>query len=116
MAVLGTGALAALRGYLWVQDGEYLKASLLGLGSVLGAVLAGWGWWRWKQARRRVYDPVLIREKVSRIAFDAEIQVTAVIPKTTRLPRAVELLTPVASAYPPLPASRRGGVRRKQRP
>ena len=99
MAVLGAGALAALRGYLWVQDGEYLKASLLGLGSVLGAVLASWGWWRWKQARKRVYDPVLIREKVSRIAFDAEIQVTAVIPKTTRLPRAVELLSPVASAY-----------------
>ena len=25
MAVLGVGALAALRGYLWVQDGEFLK-------------------------------------------------------------------------------------------
>ena len=99
MAVLGAGALAVLRGYLWVQDGEYLKAALLAAGSVLGAVLAGWGWWRWKQARRRVYDPVLIREKVSRIAFDAEFQVTAVIPKTTRLPRAAELLAPVASAY-----------------
>ena len=99
MAVLGAGALAVLRGYLWVQDGEYLKAALLAAGSVVGAVLAGWGWWRWKQARRRVYDPVLITEKVSRIAFDAEIQVTAVIPKTTRLPRAAELLAPVASAY-----------------
>ena len=44
MAVLGVGALIALRGYLWVQDGEILKASLLGLGSVLGLTVAGWGW------------------------------------------------------------------------
>ena len=57
MAVLGAGALAALRGYLWVQDGEFLKASLLGAGAVLGLTVAGWGWWRWKQARSRVYDP-----------------------------------------------------------
>ena len=61
MAVLGVGALAALKGYLWVQDGEILKASLLGLGSVLGLTVAGWGWWRWKKARNRVYDPLLIR-------------------------------------------------------
>ena len=33
MAVLGAGALAALKGYLWVQDGEILKASLLAAGS-----------------------------------------------------------------------------------
>ncbi len=99
MAVLGAGALAALRGYLWIQDGEVWKAALLGLGSVLGLTVAGWGWWRWKQARNRVYDPMLIREKVSRIAFDAELQVTAIIPRTTRLPRAGELLTPVAAAY-----------------
>ncbi len=38
MAVLGAGALAALRGYLWVQDGEIWKAALLGLGS------RPWGW------------------------------------------------------------------------
>ena len=30
MAVLGLGALAALKGYLWVQDGEIWKAALLG--------------------------------------------------------------------------------------
>ncbi len=99
MAVLGVGALAAVRGYLWVQDGEYLKASLLGLGAVSGAVVAGWGWWRWKQARSRVHDPLLIREKVSRIAFDAELQVIAVLPEATRPQRAEELLGAVAAAY-----------------
>ena len=99
MAVLGAGALAALRGYLWVQDGEYLKASLLAAGSILGAIIAGWGWWRWKQARSRVHDPILIREKVSRIAFDAELQVVAVLPADTGPQRAKELLEPVAAAY-----------------
>ena len=42
LAVLGVAALIALRGYLWVQDGEILKASLLGAGSALGLGLAGW--------------------------------------------------------------------------
>ena len=99
MAVLGVGALAAVRGYLWVQDGEIWKAALLGPGSALGLTVAGWGWWRWKQARSRVYDPLLIREKVSRVAFEAELQLTAVIPGTERLPRIGELLTPLVAAY-----------------
>ena len=99
MAVLGAGALLALRGYLWVQDGEFLKASLLGAGSVLGLTVAGWGWWRWKQSRSRVYDPILIGEKVSRIAFEAELQVVAVLPERGRIQRAEELLEGVAAAY-----------------
>ena len=99
MAVLGAGALLALRGYLWVQDGEILKASLLVAGSVLGLTVAGWGWWRWKQGRNRVYDPLIIREKVGRIAFDAELQVIAVVPAGDGPHRAEELLEPVAAAY-----------------
>ena len=99
MAVLGVGALAALKGYLWVQDGEFLKASLLGAGSILGLTVAGWGWWRWKQARSRVYDPLLIKEKVGRIAFDAELQVVAVLPDSAGEQRAKEVLEPVAAAY-----------------
>ena len=99
MAVLGVGALLALRGYLWVQDGEVLKATLLGLGSALGLTVAGWGWWRWKQGRNRVYDPLIIREKVGRVAFDAEIQLVAVVPAGDGPHRAEELLEPVAAAY-----------------
>ena len=99
MAVLGIGALAALKGYLWVQDGEIWKAALLGTGTALGLLAGGWAWWRWKKARKRVEDPILIQEKVSRIAFDAEIQVTAIMPETTRPQRATELLGPVAAAY-----------------
>ena len=43
MAVLGVGALIALRGYLWVQDGEILKTALLAAGSALGADRGGAG-------------------------------------------------------------------------
>ncbi len=99
MAVLGLGALAALKGYLWVQDGEMWKAALLGTGTALGLAAGGWAWWRWKRARSRIEDPILIQEKVSRIAFDAEIQVTAVLPADTGRQRAGELLGPVAAAY-----------------
>ena len=99
MAVLGIGALAALKGYLWVQDGEIWKAALLGAGTSLGLAAAAWAWWRWKKARSRVEDPILIREKVSRIAFDAELQVTAIVPSRTGPQRAGELLGPVAAAY-----------------
>ena len=99
MAVLGLGALAALKGYLWVQDGEIWKAALLGTGTALGLAAGGWAWWRWKKARSRVHDPLLIKEKVSRIAFDAELQVVAVLPLDTAPQRAGELLGPVAAAY-----------------
>ena len=99
MAVLGIGVLAALKGYLWVQDGEIWKAALLGTVTALGLVVGGWAWWRWKKSRKRVEDPILIQEKVSRIAFDAEIQVVAVLPADTGQHRARELLGPVAAAY-----------------
>ena len=99
MAVLGIGALAALKGYLWVQDGEVWKAALLGTFTALGLAVGGWAWHRWKKASKRVEDPLLIKEKVSRIAFDAEIQVTAVLPGDTGRQRAGELLGPVAAAY-----------------
>ncbi len=99
MAVLGIGALAALQGYLWVQGGETWKTVLLGIGTALGLGIGGWAWHRFKKARNRVEDPLLIKEKVSRIAFDAEIQVTAIMPSGTGHQRAAELLEPVAAAY-----------------
>ena len=43
--------------------------------------------------------PVLIKEKVSRIAFDAELQVTAFLPFDARNERAWDLLEGVAAAY-----------------
>ena len=99
LAVLGIGAFAALKCYLWVQDGDMWKAALLGFGAALGMAVGGWAWWRWKKSRSRVEDPILIREKVSRIAFDAELQVVAVLPADTGRRRAGEILDTLAAAY-----------------
>ena len=99
MAVLGLGALAALRGYYWIRDGETWKAVLLGLGLVAALAVGGWAWARWRGSRDRVFDPLLVREKVSRIAFDAEIRVTAILPGRGSAERARALLGPVEAAY-----------------
>ena len=99
MAVLGVGALAVIQGYLWVRSGDIWKAALLGVGAGLGLAVGGWAWHRWKKTRNRVYDPLLIKEKVSRMAFDAEIQVVAILPSGSTLERAKSLLDTVAAAY-----------------
>ena len=104
MAVLGVGVVAALRAYLWVQAGETWKAALMGVGVAAALAAGGWLWHRFKKNRSRVYDPTLIKEKVSRIAFDGEIQVTAILPATEEdldegCQRAKQLLEPVAAAY-----------------
>ena len=99
MAILGVGALAAIQGYLWVRNGEIWKAVLLGVSASLVMSVGGWIWHRWKKSRNRVFDPLLIREKVARIAFDAEVQVTAILPADSGLQRAEELLGQVAAAY-----------------
>ena len=81
MTVLALLALPALRAYFWIQNGETWKAVLLGLGVVSLAALAGWAWWRIKKARSggKYQDPQLIKEKVSRIAYEAQMEVTAVL-------------------------------------
>ena len=99
LAVLAVVGLVAFKGWDWVQSGEPLKAALLGLGA-LGASVAGlWLWQRWKGGRNRVYDPALIKEKVSRAAFEARIEVTAILPPGGKEDRARELLKGVAAAY-----------------
>ena len=99
MAVLGLIALGSLQGYFWMQGGELWKTILLGIGVVAGTVVAGWGWWRWKKRRSRVYDPILVKEKVSSLAFDSLLQVTAILPKSDGKERAKALLESVAAAY-----------------
>ena len=73
----------------------------MGLGMVSLASLVGWAWWRIKKARSggKHQDPLLIKEKVSRIAYEAELEVTAVLSQHGTESRARELLRNVASAY-----------------
>ena len=99
LVILGALALIGLKGYQWVQQGEMVKAVLLGIGSVLGLAVAGWAWSKWQQGRNRVHDPLLVKEKVNRVAFAGELQVVAILPAESVPHRAGELLEPVAAAY-----------------
>ncbi len=99
MAVLGAAALAAVKGYQWVQDGEAWKAVLLGLGTALSLGVGGLVWQRWKRSREHVHDPLLIREKIARMAFEAEMQMVVVLPQGTRAQRFDEVVAPVLAAY-----------------
>ena len=99
MAILGSAIFPAFLGYQWWQAGEWWKTVALGGGIALVLVALGWAWYRIRKARNRVYDPLLIKEKVSRIAFEGEVQVTAILPEGTRRQRAQELLGQVAAAY-----------------
>ncbi len=99
MAVLGVGALVAYKGYQWVQDGDMWKTVLLGLGIFGAVMLAGWARWRWNKGRSRIYDPLLIKEKASRIAFAARLEITAILSAHGNRARAERLLDSVAAAY-----------------
>ena len=102
MALLALGGLAFFKGYQWWQAGETWKAIALGAVIALGLGLAGWARARWNRSRNRVYDPLLIKEKVSRIAFEADVEVVALLPQSkpkVARQRAKELLEPVAAAY-----------------
>ena len=99
MALFGGVALAGLKGFFWVRDGEVLKAALLGIGVVAAALVAGWIWRRFGGSRGRECDPLQVREKLSRIAFDGEVQVTAILPAGDQRQRAQDLLAKVEAAY-----------------
>ncbi len=99
VAVLGAAVAGAAQGYRWWQAGEQWKTVALGAGIALTLGVAGWAWARWQRARNRVVDPLLVKEKVSRIAFEAEIEAVAVLPAGGTEERARDLLEPVAAAY-----------------
>ena len=88
-----------MKGYFWVRDGETWKAVLLGLGLVAVFGIGGWAWARWRRSRDRVCDPLQVREKTSRIAFDAEVLVTAILPAGDQRQRARDLLAKIEAAY-----------------
>ena len=99
--ILGLTALVGLRGYFWIRAGETWKAALLGLGVAAGLVVAGWALWRIKKflSGDRLHDPLLIKEKVDRLAYDAQVEVVAVLSEHGDERRAREMLRNAALAY-----------------
>ena len=83
-----------------MQQGETWKAALLGLGTAAALAAAGWAWWRIKKARSggRFQDPLLIKEKVSRIAYQAQLEVIAILPEHGTERRAMQMLRNAALA------------------
>ena len=103
VGVLGLGGFAL--GYNWLEAGQLWN--LAGLCTAAAAALIGGGWLRarWNRSRHRPFDPQLVREKLERPAFLAEVELVAVLPQRPgkaeqqRGSRAAELLERVASAY-----------------
>ncbi|MYB84603.1 MAG: type IV secretion system DNA-binding domain-containing protein [Chloroflexi bacterium] len=98
MAVLGLPALVGLRAYTWVQAGETWKAVLMGIAVVAGLIAVGYLKARFFKPRRS-YPPALVAEKVSRIAFDADVQVTVILPRDAGEQRAGTIMKRIAAAY-----------------
>ena len=99
--IMGATALVGLRGYFWIRAGETWKAALLGLGLAAALVVAGWAWWRIKKflSGDRHHDPLLIKEKVDRLAYDAQVEVIAVLSEHGDERRARDMLRNAALAY-----------------
>ena len=101
LLVMTPVGLAALMGYLWVQRGETWKAVLLGLGVAAAMTVAGWAWWRIRKARagNRLQDPLLIKDKLSRLAFQSQLEIIAILPEHGSESRARDLLRHAAQSY-----------------
>ena len=99
--ILGVAALIGLRGYFWVRDGETWKAVLLGMGTAAALAVAGWAWWRIKRflSGDGHQDPLMIKEKLSRPAYHAQLEVIAILPERGTEQRSKDILRNVNAAY-----------------
>ncbi len=99
LTVLGLAGFGFFQGYSWLQAGEIWNLAALCAGAAVSLLGGGWAWRRWNKARNRYFEPQLIKEKISRIAFEGELEVTAIVPESAAPDRAAELLEQVAAAY-----------------
>jgi hypothetical protein len=96
---LAVAGAIAFQGWRWWQAGEWWKTVLLGLGIAAALGVGGWALARWNRKRYAVHDTRLVKEKASRSAFEAELELTAILSAHGSEERARELLDGVASAY-----------------
>ncbi len=99
LTVLALVGFAAFRGYSWLQAGEIWNLVALCAGAAVALIGGGWLWRKWKSRRRRVWDPALIKEKISRVAFQGELELIAVLPEGSQESRGARLLDGLALAY-----------------
>ncbi len=99
LTVLALVGFAAFRGYSWLQAGEIWNLVALCAGAAIVLIGGGWLWRKWKSRRRRVWDPALIKEKISRVAFQGELELIAVLPEGSQESRGAKLLDGLALAY-----------------
>ena len=99
LTVLGLAAFGFFQGYRWLQAGEIWNLAALCAGAAVVLIGGGWAWRRLKKSRDRYFDPQLVKEKISRGAFEAELELVAVLPTGSQEERAEELLERLASAY-----------------
>ncbi len=75
----GVAALAAaVQGYLWYGEGEWLRVGALAAGVLLGLPALLWLWHR--LGHEQVHDPKLVAEKVSRPAYTAQLRLAVFAP------------------------------------
>ena len=99
MLLLAVGALVALKSWQFWQSGDEIKAIALVGGVAFAALFSAVAWSRLKGKKPPISDPRLVREKLSRMAFDAELQLTAIVPEDRGKRRADELLKKAVTAY-----------------
>ncbi len=99
LTVLGIVGFGAVQGYTWLQAGAIWNLAALCAAAAAALIGGGWVWRRWKRSRNRYYDPQLIKEKVSRVAFEAELEVVAILSEGSTQAQVVEVLASVAAAY-----------------
>ncbi len=99
LIVLGIAAFVGFRTWQFWQDGDVLKAVGLAGGAVLAVLTAAILWAKVKGGKGNIRDSQQVRDKLSRMAFDAELRITAIVDAREGRRRGEEILRKATAAY-----------------
>ncbi len=99
MVMLAILAFVGINAWRFWQQGDVFKAAAVVGGAVFVLLTVGVLWAKFKSRGPRYFDPQMVKEKVGRTAFQAQFQVTAIVPIRSGKRRAKDLLGDVATAY-----------------